>query len=285
MFKLLAPIALVLGGAVAATSTANAQAVIGMPDVSEISGNAFDLTANQFSWGTINQSFGDQGQFNPRSVELDQTGINPPVVRRDRETIEILEETGVCWQPLSQYGNPCPMVRFPYGDVRPAMIIGFHRNGPLTIEVDRLTYNFSNWLWQDYSPPVLEYVGDAEYAEFSREDWPPCPDNACDVPPRPEVHPVFSIPMPNALVNEDIEAVVLNRDGICITYTLPKPLNIPCHEVELPGGEIVSLNVGRLAGIALPRRVDMQRITFDGEHPLLDYGLWNFYIGRVDVLE
>ncbi len=105
--------------------------------------------------------------------------IDPPVIGRERMVIEVLPQTGVCLHIVPNSGDPCPFIRLPDGTEQSARIAGFHRAGPLTIEVDRLTYDYDGWTYQDHIPPGFQYVGRTLYRHWAREEWGPCPRNLC----------------------------------------------------------------------------------------------------------
>ncbi|OAN71937.1 hypothetical protein A8B78_19640 [Jannaschia sp. EhC01] len=120
----------------------------------------------------------------------------PPVIAREAMILQVLPETGACMiHPLSP-SAPCPRVRLPDGSVRDVQIDGFHRAGPLSIEVDRLTYDWSQQTASHPYTPAFEYTGEVAYEIWIREEWGPCDNDACAIPEPAPLHPAYAIPVP-----------------------------------------------------------------------------------------
>ncbi|MEJ6389096.1 hypothetical protein [Gymnodinialimonas ulvae] len=202
--------------------------------------------------------------------------IDPPVIGRERLIVEVLPQTGVCMHLLVNFGDPCPIIRLPDGTERAAMIVGFHRAGPLTIEVDRLTYDYEGWTYRDYAPPAFEYVGSTEYRQWSREEWGPCPQDLCTLPPARPVHPVYTIPYPEQVQREFIDVELVSDQGVCIAHSLPENEEFDCHEVRLPEGEVIALDIGPHRRFPIGSMLYMERITYAAPHPLFDHDRFEF---------
>ena len=201
--------------------------------------------------------------------------LEPQITGRERLVVEVLPGTGVCHGGgLDFIGFPCPILRLPDGTERSARVINFSRPGPLTIEVDRLSYD--HWGGGDAIPIFFEYVGETEYRIWSPEEWADCPDGRCTPPPPRPVHPAYSIPYPEVVSRDFIDVELVSDQGVCVYLTLPEDVEFDCHEVRLPNGEIIALDIGPHERFGIGSRLYMGRITYASAHPLFDYDRFEF---------
>ncbi|GAB5445589.1 hypothetical protein [Gymnodinialimonas sp.] len=212
----------------------------------------------------------------PQSNRVIDIAAAPPVIARVPMILAVLPETGSCFvEPLAPPA-PCPRVQLPDGSMQDALIFGFHRAGPLSIEVDQLTFDWSRGNLLRPFTPTFEYTGEAEHEVWSREEWGPCDMDACTPRRSSPTHPAFAIPRPEEIARDFIVVEVVSDEGLCASFAMPEGQVYPCHEVRLPDGEVIPLDLGAHARFPVAPVLYFQRIIHAAAHPLFDYDRYTF---------
>ncbi|OAN71936.1 hypothetical protein A8B78_19635 [Jannaschia sp. EhC01] len=73
---------------------------------------------------------------------------------------------------------------------------------------------------------------------------------------------------------------MISDQGVCASFAMPEGQVFPCHEVRLPGGEVIALDIGPHERFPIGSMLYFQRVTHAAPHPLFDHDRYDFYAHR-----